>query len=179
MWTVSMVVLTPCVCCMWGPAVSYVCVRVLLCTVHAHVIWAYYSSADIITVWWKFLYRTSQAKNGCLTFGEEIRINQHWRPFPTPPHFHHKMCPGYYSPTVCQPLGRVYTSDPHPHECPRLLLSPPDTQVVVCAILVNGAIVWPHPTSEENWSCCRVYIHQANQPDTGNTPWPQPEQLGM
>ena len=48
---------------------------------------------------------------------------------------------GVFLCTVCQPLERDYTSDPHPHECPRLLLPPPDTQAVLCVIVVNGAIV--------------------------------------
>ena len=70
--------------------------------------------------------------------------NQHWRPFPTPPHFHHKTCPAIIVLLYVSHLAEsIYTSDPHPHECPRLLLPPPDTQAVLCAIIINSATA-PH-----------------------------------
>ena len=95
--------------------------------------------------------------------------------FPTPPYLRHKTCLAIrvllYVSHLAESICRIPTL--------WISISASASQPVLCAIIINGAIKWPHPTWEENRSCCRMYIHRSNQPDTGNTPWPQPEQLGM
>ena len=202
MWTVSMVVHdSMCVLCVRTSIhayIIYMCVCVLLCSVCAYILWEYITvltslqfdassctalakpKMDCWNLSWSNVLISIQESSSVVMICLQAKdfymcYTCNVETFPTPPYLRHKTCPAIivlqYVSHLAESIRRIPTL--------WISISASASQPVLCAIIINGAIKWLHPTWEENRNCCRMYIHRSNQPDTGNTSWPQPEQLGM